>query len=150
MESHDMFCYQCQETARGKGCEIKGVCGKLPETSARMDLLLYAVRGVAAINRALRDAGKPSREASHLVIDALFTTITNANFDNDSLDDYICKAFEVKKRLLEQAKKAGVTVPPLPPVEFTATPDDADRYKAITGVLADSNADIRGLKQLAI
>lgn len=150
MESHDMFCYQCQETARGKGCEIKGVCGKLPETSARMDLLLYAVRGVAAINRALRDAGKPSREASHLVIDALFTTITNANFDNDSLDDYICKAFEVKKKLLEQAKKAGVTVPPLPPVEFTATPDDADRYKAITGVLADSNADIRGLKQLAI
>ena len=50
----EMFCYQCQETARNKGCEIVGVCGKRPETSARMDLLLYAVRGVSAVNRALR------------------------------------------------------------------------------------------------
>ena len=50
----DMFCYQCQETSRGKGCEKIGVCGKQSHTSARMDLLLYAVRGVAALNRALR------------------------------------------------------------------------------------------------
>ena len=84
----EMFCYQCQETARGKGCNILGVCGKKPETSARMDLLLYAVRGISLINRALREKGEPSREASLFVIDALFTTITNANFDNDSLDKY--------------------------------------------------------------
>ena len=85
----EMFCYQCQETAHGKGCELIGVCGKHPETSSRMDLLLYVVRGISAINRALRDKGLASREASHEVIDALFTTITNANFDNASLDDYI-------------------------------------------------------------
>lgn len=146
----DMFCYQCQETARGKGCEVRGVCGKHAETSARMDLLLYAVAGIAAINRALRAKGLSSVEASHTVIDALFTTITNANFDNDSLDDYIRRAFEVKKQLLDTARKHGVTLPSLPHIEFLAAPDEAEKYEEVTGVLAEKDADIRGLKQLAV
>lgn len=146
----EMFCYQCQETARGKGCERIGVCGKHPETSARMDLLLYAVRGVSAINRELRRHGQPSREASHEVMDALFTTITNANFDNDSLDDFIRRAFEVKKDLLDKAGAAGIALPDLPQIGFTATPDEAEKYEAVTGVLAETDPDRRGLKQLAI
>ncbi len=146
----EMFCYQCQETARGKGCERIGVCGKHPETSARMDLLLYAVRGVAAINRALRERGLASREASHEVIDALFTTITNANFDNDSLDDFIRRAFEVKKSLLAQARSAGIQLPAISHIEFFATPEEAEKYEPVTGVLAESDEDKRGLKQLAI
>ena len=150
METPAMFCYQCQETARGKGCEMVGVCGKHAETSARMDLLLYGVRGVAAINRALREKNEPSREASHLVIDALFTTITNANFDDASLDDFIGRAFEIKNLLAGTAKKQGVELPDLPIVEFYATPDEAEKYRPVTGVLADPDEDIRGLKQLAI
>lgn len=118
-----MFCYQCQETAHGKGCELIGVCGKHPETSSRMDFLLYVVRGISAINRALRDKGLASREASHEVIDALFTTITNANFDNASLDDYILRAFEIKKQLLKLAKANGIKLPDLPQIEFVAIPD---------------------------
>lgn len=145
-----MFCYQCQETARGKGCEVRGVCGKQAATSARMDLLLYAVAGISAINRALRGKQLASAEASHTVIDSLFTTITNANFDNDSLDDYIRRAFEVKQHLLGVAKENGVTLPELPQIEFFATPDEADKYEPVTGVLAETNEDIRGLKQLAI
>lgn len=150
MDRPAMFCYQCQETARGTGCEKTGVCGKHPETSARMDLLLYAVRGVALVNRALREKGEPSREASHLVIDALFTTITNANFDNPSLDDYIRRAFEVKNLLAGKAKKQEIELPDLPQVEFQAEPGEAGRCEEFTGVLADKNPDIRGLKQLAI
>lgn len=150
MENPAMFCYQCQETARGTGCEIRGVCGKQPETSARMDLLLYAVRGVALINRALREKGEPSREASHLIIDALFTTITNANFDNPSLDDYIRRAFRVKNLLAGTAKKQGIELPGLPEVEFYASPEEAEKYESVTGVLSEKNADIRGLKQLAV
>lgn len=146
----DMFCYQCQETARGKGCEVRGVCGKQAATSARMDRLLYAVAGISAINRALRGKQLASAEASHTVIDSLFTTITNANFDNDSLDDYIRRAFEVKQHLLGVAKENGVTLPELPQIEFFATPDEADKYEPVTGVLAETNEDIRGLKQLAI
>ena len=145
-----MFCYQCQETAHGTGCEKVGVCGKQSDTSARMDLLLYAVRGVALINRALREKGEPSREASHLVIDALFATITNANFDNPSLDDYIRRAFEIKNLLAGTAKKQGIALPDLPQVEFYAEPDEAADCEPFTGVLAETNDDIRGLKQLAI
>ena len=150
MENPAMFCYQCQETARGKGCDRIGVCGKHPETSARMDLLLYAVSGVSIINRALREKGEPSREASHLVIDALFTTITNANFDNPSLDDYIRRAFELKNLLAGTAKKQGIELPDLPQVEFYAEPDEAEKCEEFTGVLAEKNDDLRGLKQLAV
>lgn len=146
----NMFCYQCQETVRGKGCEQKGVCGKHAATSTKMDLLLYAVSGISAINRALRAKGQASTEASHAVMDSLFTTITNANFDNDSIDDYIRRAFDVKKYLLGKAKEQRVDLPGLPYVEFFATPDEAEKYKAVTGVLAEKNEDIRGLKQLAI
>lgn len=146
----NMFCYQCQETVRGKGCEQKGVCGKHAGTSTKMDLLLYAVSGISAINRALRAKGQASTEASHAVMDSLFTTITNANFDNDSIDDYIRRAFDVKKYLLGKAKEQRVDLPGLPHVEFFATPDEAEKYKAVTGVLAEKNEDIRGLKQLAI
>ena len=146
----EMFCYQCQETARGKGCEKIGVCGKHSETSARMDLLLYAVRGVAALNRALREKGLASRESSHEVIDALFTTITNANFDNASLDDFIRRAFEIKKRLIQTATAHGIALPELPQIAFSATPDEAEKYESVTGVLAEANEDIRALKQLAI
>lgn len=145
-----MFCYQCQETSRGRGCDRVGVCGKQPETSARMDLLLYAVQGISLINRELRVKAEPSHEASRFVVDALFTTITNANFDNPSLDGYIIRAFELKNLLAGKAKKQGIELPDLPQVEFQASPDDAMALEAVTGVLAEPNPDLRGLKQLAI
>ncbi len=145
-----MFCYQCQETSRGRGCDRVGVCGKQPETSARMDLLLYAVQGISLINRELRVKAEPSHEASRFVVDALFTTITNANFDNPSLDGYIIRAFELKNILAGKAKRQGIELPDLPQVEFLASPDDAMALEAVTGVLAEPNPDLRGLKQLAI
>ena len=146
----EMFCYQCQETAKGTGCTIQGVCGKKAETSARMDLLLYAVRGVSIINQALREKDEASREASHFVIDALFATITNANFDNDSLDDYIRRGFEIKNLLQGKAKKQEIELPDLPEVNFYAHPDDYEKDYSITGVLSETNPDIRALKQLSI
>lgn len=145
-----MFCYQCQETSRGRGCDRVGVCGKQPETSARMDLLLYAVQGISLINRELRVKAEPSHEASRFVVDALFTTITNANFDNPSLDGYIIRAFELKNILAGKAKRQGIELPDLPQVEFLASPDDAMALEAVTGVLSEPNPDLRGLKQLAI
>ncbi len=145
-----MFCYQCQETAKGTGCTLRGVCGKLPETSGRMDLLLYATRGVAILNDALRGAGHPQRNADHQVIDALFTTITNANFDNDRLDGFIRRAFQVKRELKAICKDLGVKIPNYPEVELEAEPEDYEKLESVTGVLAETDADKRGLKQLAI
>ena len=89
----EMFCYQCQETAYNEGCMKKGVCGKEADTSALMDLLIYITRGVAIINKQLRDKGEANIEADRFILDALFCTITNANFDNESLRKRIEKAF---------------------------------------------------------
>ena len=145
-----MFCYQCQETAKGSGCTLRGVCGKLPETSARMDLLLYATRGVAILNDLLRGAGAPQADASHQVIDALFTTITNANFDNDSLDGFIRRAFQMKRELIAKCKELDIKIPDAPEVALEAEPEDYEKLEPVTGVLAEKDPDKRGLKQLAI
>lgn len=151
MESQpSMFCYQCQETAKGTGCTLRGVCGKLPETSARMDLLLYVTRGVAILNDLLRSRGEARRDASHQVIDALFTTITNANFDNDSLDEFIRRAFQMKRELIAKCNALGIEVPDMPEVTIEGEPEDYARLESVTGVLAETDPDKRGLKQLAI
>lgn len=145
-----MFCYQCQETAKGTGCTLRGVCGKLPETSARMDLLLYATRGVAILNGLLRAAGTPQRDASHQIIDALFTTITNANFDNNRLDGFIRRAFQMKRELMAKCRDLGINIPDASEVTLEAEPEDYEKLESITGVLAEKDPDKRGLKQLAI
>ncbi|MDE7419827.1 MAG: hydroxylamine reductase [Muribaculaceae bacterium] len=151
METNNkMFCYQCQETAKGTGCTLRGVCGKLPETSARMDLLLYVTRGNAILNDLLRGNGVPQRNADHQIIDALFTTITNANFDNDSLDGFICRAFQVKRELIAKCRELGIKIPDAPEVQLEAEPEDYEKLESVTGVLAESDPDKRGLKQLAI
>lgn len=83
---YKMFCYQCQETAKGVGCTVQGVCGKKSDLSAMMDMLLFAVRGVSVLATGLRKLEQPvGREVDHAVVDALFATITNANFDKESL-----------------------------------------------------------------
>ncbi len=155
-----MFCYQCQETARGKGCEIQGVCGKKPETSARMDQLLYIARGMAIVNRQLREKGASSKDASRFIVDALFTTITNANFDNDMLDGYITKALDLKNELEGESKKRGMEPPFMPEVSYHIPKEEYGVHEVIehsgtleeeiTSVLHDKNPDIRGLKQLAM
>lgn len=151
MESQSkMFCYQCQETARGTGCTLQGVCGKHADTSGRMDLLLYATRGVAILNDLLRSHGQAQRDADHQVIDALFTTITNANFDNDSLDGFIRRAFQMKRELKAKCKDAGIEIPDAPEVALEAEPEDFKELGPVTGVLAEPDPDKRGLKQLAI
>ena len=98
----NMFCYQCQETAKGIGCMLKGVCGKESHTAQAMDLLLFVVRGVSVVTDALRKAGCPvSEEADVFVVDALFSTITNANFDDESILQRIDKGLALRNRLMD-------------------------------------------------
>ena len=155
-----MFCYQCQETAKGKGCELQGVCGKKPETSTRMDQLLYIVRGMAIANRILREKGAADRSASRFINDALFATITNANFDNAMLDGFIDKGLEMKNELIGTAKKRGIDLPYMPEVSYHIAKENYGRLEVVEAggslgeeifsVLHDKNEDIRGLKQLAV
>ncbi|MDL2283000.1 hydroxylamine reductase, partial [Odoribacter sp. OttesenSCG-928-G04] len=113
-----MFCFQCQETAKGTGCTIKGVCGKEPQTAGLMDLLLYVTRGMAIANRALREKGGADIDASRQILDALFCTITNANFDDEALKEKIDKAFATRNRLIGTAEKRGITLPKMDELEF--------------------------------
>lgn len=146
----DMFCYQCQETARGTGCTLKGVCGKEPQTSALMDVLLYAVRGMAIVNRALREKGKSDIEASRQILDALFSTITNANFDDKAIKERIDNALKKKNELISTAKKWGIELPQMPEVIFEPSSTNYFEIAPKVGVLSEAHEDIRSLKQMCI
>mgnify|MGYP003033318925 FL=1 len=139
-----MFCFQCQETAKGTGCILSGVCGKTPEVANMQDLLLFVVRGIAVYNQALRKDGRSSARADKFIFDALFTTITNANFDKHSIIEKIKKGLELKKDLSNQ-----VTIEHAPD-ECTWYGDETEfEEKAQTvGVLRPSDEDIRSLKEL--
>lgn len=145
-----MFCFQCQETAFNKGCTIKGVCGKEPQTAALMDLLLYASRGIAIIQRALRVKGMSDAAVSRFLLDALFCTITNANFDDEALKSKIAEAFSTKKKLIEKANTNGIALPDMPEVTVYAGEEDFLTVAASVGVLSESNEDLRSLKQMSI
>ena len=101
MSENKMFCFQCQETAKGTGCTIKGVCGKEAETSKWQDLLLSVVRGVGTIQHELGETA--SNEVADFLIDAMFSTITNANFDDQSILDKVDTGIALKKQLLEKS-----------------------------------------------
>ncbi|RGQ96541.1 hydroxylamine reductase [Bacteroides fragilis] len=139
-----MFCFQCQETAKGTGCILSGVCGKTPEVANMQDLLLFVVRGIAVYNQALRKDGRSSARADKFIFDALFTTITNANFDKHAIIKKIKKGLELKKDLSNQ-----VTIEHVPD-ECTWYGDETEfEEKAQTvGVLRTSDEDIRSLKEL--
>ena len=112
MKENKMFCFQCQETAKGTGCTIQGVCGKKAETSRWQDLLLSVVRGVATVTDALRNAGvETDQEVGDYLVDALFATITNANFDDQAILNKVDKGVSLKRDLLSLACENHVALP---------------------------------------
>ena len=145
-----MFCFQCQETAGNKGCTIKGVCGKEPQTARFMDMLMYATRGLAAVNYKLREKGLACKDAEHLNLDALFSTITNANFDDNALKAKIAKTFSHKDELIAYAKENGVALPEMDEIWFKVEQHDYLSFNDKVGVLSETNEDVRSLKQLIV
>ena len=146
-----MFCFQCQETAKGTGCTVKGVCGKEASTSNYQDLLLGVVRGVATIDRAIRKAGFESvPKVDTFFVDALFATITNANFDNASILRKVDKGIALKKQLLEIAEKNGVQLPAYHEILWGGEKVDYDAQSLRESVLRNENEDLRSLKELVV
>ena len=115
-----MFCYQCEQTAKGTGCTVQGVCGKDEKTAVLQDLLLYATKGIAQYAHRARRLGATDPEVNSFTIEALFTTITNVDFDPERLQGLLNRAAAVKNRAQklyeDAAKKAGR------PVEVPAGP----------------------------
>ena len=108
-----MYCYQCEQTAKGTGCTAFGVCGKSPEVADLQDLLLYVTQGVSKYAHRARALGAIDKDVDVFVTEALFTTITNVNFDEERLEGLIRKAGQMRdraKKLYEDAcRKAGKT-----------------------------------------
>lgn len=144
-----MFCYQCQETAGCTGCTSFGVCGKSPDLSRMQDLLIYVTKGLSAVTTALRAQGEEiSAEVNHYITINLFTTITNANFDDDIFYERVKETLNIKNALLDK-----VTNPSALPAAALWSADTREAYdqKSTTvGVLATENEDIRSLRELII
>jgi hydroxylamine reductase len=101
----DMFCYQCEQTAKGSGCNKQGVCGKNPEVAALQDLLIYALKGLAQVAVAARAGGISDSAANRLTAEALFSTLTNVDFDSERFPLMITKAVDLREDL--KAKIGG-------------------------------------------
>lgn len=146
-----MFCFQCQETAKGTGCTLRGVCGKLPQVSNHMDLLLGVVRGIATIDRAIIHAGAKSVEGvGPYVVDALFSTITNANFDDQSILLRVDKGIALKKKLLAVAQENKIALPNYHEVKWGGEKADYEAQSKKEGILRNDNEDLRSLKELTV
>ena len=146
-----MFCYQCQETAFGTGCVFKGVCGKQPATAHLMDLLLFTLKGVGAVASVLNDNHIEIPETvDKVIVDGLFSTITNANFDNDSIAEKITRALECKRQLIAMAKDNNLTVPDLEAVTLEVAPEDCEQKGREVGVLKEADENARSLEELTM
>ena len=140
-----MFCYQCQETARNTGCTVRGVCGKSEEVAKLQDLLIYTIKGVSQI---IVKAGIDVTNCDHAnyeLLNSLFMTITNANFDADAIESQIRKMLALRDKLISKYPVKGLH----DAATFTVS-DRASMLEkaALVGVLATENEDIRSLQQM--
>ncbi len=140
-----MFCYQCQETARNTGCTVRGVCGKTEEVAKLQDLLIHTLKGISDI--VVRGGVDVSNmvELNHQMLNSLFITITNANFDGDSIERQIRLMIAMRDELRKSVKVDGLNEA----ATFTVG-DRADMLEkaADIGVLATEDEDIRSLRQM--
>ena len=156
-----MFCYQCQETAKGTGCTTLGVCGKTSETSGLQDLLLCTEKGVAAYSIIFRKEGKAKEliknKVNRYLINSLFITITNANFDDDAILDEIKVGLKLREELKalatdeekKEAEKYGVDLVNW----YYESDEDLIKFsenQSVVGVIRTENEDIRSLRELVM
>ena len=154
-----MFCYQCQETAKGTGCTSIGVCGKDAETSGLQDLLIHIEKGVAAYSSVLRKNGKAKEllegKVNRYLINSLFITITNANFDDDAILDEIKAGLKLREELKalatdeekKEAEKYGADLVNW----YYESDEDLIKFsenQSVVGVLRTENEDVRSLREL--
>jgi hydroxylamine reductase len=145
-----MFCYQCQETVKNAGCDVKGVCGKTEETANLHDLLVYVIKGLAIYADKAKEAGTLDIKYGRFTTSALFATITNANFDNDRLISLIQEGLKLRDELKQ---KCGIDLPGTLHDSAVWFADDVAQFgkkAAHVGILATENEDVRSLRMLLI
>lgn len=143
-----MFCFQCQEAAKGTGCTIKGVCGKSDDLANMMDMLVYVSKGISFFSHEANKKGIVTCEADLFVMDSLFATITNANFDKQAIIDKVMKGLEIKRKLKAEVKVEGQVPEAAQYDAFTFA--EIERNAPHKGVLQTENEDVRSLRELMI
>jgi hydroxylamine reductase len=142
-----MFCYQCQETCKGSVCDVSGMCGKKPDTANLQDLLVFVLKGLATVAEAAGVA--EDKKIGYFTTEALFMTITNANFDNDRFDAIIAEALELRNSIkTDYAAKMPADLADC--ATWNGTVADYAVKAPSVGVLATENEDIRSLRELLI
>lgn len=153
-----MFCYQCQEAAKNVGCEFKGVCGKSEEVSNLQDLLIYLLKGISIYAYKAEELGVKDEKAAKFVVESLFATITNVNFDDERFLTLIQEALEIREAVKEEFEKAyqkeyGKKYSGKLPDEarwYGETIEDYYQKSREIGVLNTEGEDIRSLRELLI
>jgi hydroxylamine reductase len=146
-----MFCFQCQETAKGTGCTISGVCGKTEKVANMQDLLIFVLKGISFYTTRLRELGIENDAADKFIIESLFMTITNANFDQERFVVRIREGLKLREELKTSLIKAGGKIPATIDESATWTGNTVEEFEAKNvsiGVLSTKNEDIRSLRQL--
>lgn len=144
---NEMFCYQCEQTAGGKGCTKMGVCGKTSEIANLQDLLIYQAKGISCYAKALIDQGKTiDKEIVKFVENSLFTTLTNVNFDAEEHVKLLKKSQELKEALREQAPEDEY--PDAATYNLSETKEEMLKDSVKAGIMYDQSldADIRSLR----
>jgi len=148
-----MFCSQCQETAQNTGCVVRGVCGKSPEVANYQDLLIYVMKGLAKVNQCLRSCGKGSDQVDLFIMNGLFMTITNANFDKKRFSQEIKAGLALRDALKKEAVNCKTSCDFLShdAMTWTASTEEEMEAKAKSvGILSTPDEDIRALRQLLV
>ncbi|WP_434511165.1 hydroxylamine reductase [Desulfitobacterium sp. AusDCA] len=146
-----MFCYQCQETAKGTGCSIKGVCGKTEAVANLQDLLVFVLKGISIYAVQARELGIVRQDIDQFIMESLFATITNANFDKARFVELIRKGLSLREEMKQEVLKAGGVIPANLHESATwtaATVEEFEQKAAKVGVLATENEDVRSLREL--
>ena len=139
-----MFCYQCEQTAKGKGCTAIGVCGKTPEVATLQDLLIYLLRGVSQLSIEAKKIGFVNEKTDVFVCEALFATLTNTNFDPESIIEYIKKSSLIKDQLTNKLKKSDQKIDPKNQsiiFELEQTKEGLIKQGKLVGINSDSTID---------
>ena len=118
-----MFCNQCEQTAKGTGCTVAGVCGKQPTTAGLQDLLLHQLKGIGFLAHTLRQKGIIDEAADLFTIEGLFTTVTNVNFDDSRIVVLIGKAVQVRDSLVAKLTTADSSAAASLPESATFSPE---------------------------
>ena len=148
---YEMFCYQCEQTAGGKGCTKQGVCGKTAEVANLQDLLLYQLKGISVYARALAERGeKIDERIVRFVENCLFTTLTNVNFDAEVHVDLLKQSQKIKEELQQRGKKAGIAEPKTAQAVFSLPETKAEMLRAaeVAGIMYEQglDPDVRSLR----